>query len=545
MPHPPEVVARIKRVLAFHESTKVMPPEGSVYQQEQQPSFFRVFNDCPRTPLPTRMLDAPVSTLRVMTSGVSALPESLVHPPQELKTLATWLHLAAGITGKTTYHDRPHFLRSSPSAGALFPCELYVLALGIHDLQPGLYHFSPKDFSLHRLRDGVESLSQLKRGRPDLDILKTMPAVILVSTIFWRSAWKYANRGYRYANLDAGHLIENLVQTGTGLGIQTMVRLHLNEKNTRELIGLPRETSMDQFEAVQGFVAWADKANNPLQLPQLRAAPPALAPLPRPAVSASCTDYPEIRAVHDDCVAPGVGVHEVRPPYTDRCPLPEGTPHQPISAEPVSSELSLFQTLQRRRSVRQFDPHGISRDQFATLNRLAFRGGTYYPLLPSGPHLAITRPFWFVHGVNGLTPGVWYYHANHDQFTPVRYGELRFDTKYLFGDQLFCGEASAVCVMVADLRHAMNHSCPDAYRLAHLEAGIAGQRLYLACTALDIQCCAAGSFLDDELCKALDLHNSDYQCIYGFAVGGLHHQAAAAAKEKAAAAPTGRGIGLR
>jgi len=67
----------------------------------------------------------------------------------------------------------------------------------------------------------------------------------------------------------------------------------------------------------------------------------------------------------------------------------------------------------------------------------------------------------------------------------------------------------------------MMSSSPDTYRIAHLEAGIAVHRMYLACTALHIECCSVGSFQDDEVRKSLDLHNSDWQCLYAFAIGGV------------------------
>ena len=519
MPHPPEVLERIRRIIAFHDTTK-LASNGSA-SVEAQPSHFLTYPQFERTPCPTNLLDAPTSSLQVLANGISALPDSLIHPPQTLKTLATWLQLAAGMTRKIIVADHSLFLRACPSAGASYPCELYVLNLGIKDLRPGLYHFSTRDFSLYRLRDGWESLAQLKRGRPDLDMLKAMPAIILVSTLIHRSTWKYGPRGYRYATIDAGHVIENLVHAGTGLGIQMMVRLHLNDRNTRELIGVTPNIPYDQYEAVQGFVAWADLAVNPIPVPAVRPAPATLAPIARASPAAGVADQPAIRGVHDDCIAPGVGVNEVRPPHTDRCPLIRGARHESISREPVTCDTSVFQALQKRHSTHTFDPHGISRDHFAALNRLTFRGGTYHPLMPGGAHMGLLRPFWFVHNVTGLAPGVWYYHANHDEFTAVRSADLRFDAKYLF-DQQYCGDASAICIMIADLANAMHCSGPDAYRLAHLEAGVAGARLYIACTALDLQCCAAGSFNDIELAQSLDLTGSDWQCIYAFAVGGHH-----------------------
>jgi SagB-type dehydrogenase family enzyme len=544
--HPPEVAARIDRLCAFHETTKVALPTDFVPRIDQRPSVFRVFAGSPRIPLPTRLLDASTATLRTMTQGLAALPESLAAPPQDIKTLASWLHMAAGITGKAVAAEgHTLYLRACPSAGATYPTEIYVLALGVNGLDPGFYHFSAKDFSLYRLRDGWESLAQLKRGRPDLEILKTMPAVLLISSIFWRSAWRYGARSYRFSLLDAGHTMENLVQAGTGLGIQTMVRLHLNDRNTRELIGVPKDTTFDQYESVQGFVAWADKATNPITPPAQRLAPITLAPIARMPVSSGYVDHPQIRLAQEDCVAPGVALHDIRPPHTETCPLPEGSNLVQIAAGEVASDLSVHQTMARRRSVRTFDPHGISRDCFARLNRLSFRGGTYYPIMPTGSHLGLVRPFWFVHNVTGVAAGLWYYHANLDQFTPIRYGDMKFDCKYLLGDQETCQQASAVCILVADLREAMENSGPDAYRVGHLEAGIAAQRMYLGSTALNIACCAIGSFLDNDLRVALDLTETTWECVYGIAIGGTARSKAAGPTISAPAQNGGEGLNFR
>lgn len=517
--HPPEVKARIARLCQFHDLTKLAPQAGDAGLPEQQPRVFQVFADAPKIALPTKLLDAPTGALKVMSQGIAALPESMTSPPQNLQTLASWLHFSAGITGKIAVGEQSHYLRAYPSAGALYPTELYVLALGISDLEPGLYHFSAKEFSLRKLREGWESLWQLKRGRPDLEVLKTMPAIVLVSSILWRSAWKYGNRAYRYATIDAGHVTENLVQCGAGLGIQTMVRMHLNDRNTRDLIGAAKDARFDCFEVVQGFVAWADTAHHPIEPPKIRSAPAPLPAIARPPVSTTCVEYPAIRAAHDDCVAPGVGINELRPPHTESCPLDQGRELVALANEDIFADMPIVQAIKRRRSVRTYEEHAISRDQFGKLNRLTFRGGTYHPLLPDGQHMGLIRAFWFVHGITGVTAGLWYYHANYDKFTPLRYGDFRFEAKYLCDNQEFCGAGSALCVMIADLRGSMNASSPDAYRLAHLEAGLAGQRLSLACSAMYIDCCPVGSFQDDELCAALDLASSHWQCIYAFALG--------------------------
>ena len=131
-----------------------------------------------------------------------------------------------------------------------------MAALAIKGVDPGLYSFNPQEFTLTKLREGQDTLTQIKRGRPDLAFLKSVPAALLVSTIFARSAWKY--RGYRMALADAGHLVTNIVTTANGLGISTMARLQMNDSTMRELIGVPADPDFATLEAVQAMVVWAD-----------------------------------------------------------------------------------------------------------------------------------------------------------------------------------------------------------------------------------------------------------------------------------------------
>ena len=59
------------------------------------------------------------------------------------------------------------------------------------------------------------------------------------------------------------------------------------------------------------------------------------------------------------------------------------------------------------------------------INRLAFRGGTFFPLHPDGPHVALVRPFWLIHEVVGMDSGLWYYHPPTDAWSTTI--ELRLE----------------------------------------------------------------------------------------------------------------------
>jgi nitroreductase len=75
--------------------------------------------------------------------------------------------------------------------------------------------------------------------------------------------------------------------------------------------------------------------------------------------------------------------------------------------------------------------------------------------------------------------------------------------------------------MLANLHNLMTAGGPDAYRLAHLEAGIATQRLYLAATSLDIVCLASQDFYDEDARNFLGLGKTGWEALAVVAVGKL------------------------
>ena len=520
---PKEVLDRVARVHDYHRATGHRPE--SVWALKPQtdlsglPRCHRTFPNLPKVVLPTTLLDLPIAALSLIRDGLAALPDSQVQPPQDLKTIATWLHMAYGITAEREASNHKYRLRACPSASALFPCEIYVAAFAIQGLEPGLYSFNPRDFSLAKLREGDQTLAQIKRGRPDLAFLKSVPAALLVSTIFWRSAWKYQARGYRVAVQDAGHLVANLVLAANGLGIQTQTRLKVNDNTMRELIGIAPDADFGTFEAVQAMIVWADEAVRPMAMASSAPAG-TLSPIERRPLSPGVVPHGSIVAVHYDCVAPGIPLRDIHPPLTELSPMPAKRPMQSLAP---GGELPLGPSLRKvllgRRSSRDFLGHGIARDVFIAINQAAFRSGTFLPLHPNGPHAGLIRPFWVIHDVSGLNCGIWYYHPPTDQWTLLRPGDYRALSQHVCLDQARCGNAAALCLMTANLQVIMEGAGPDAYRLAQLEAGIVGQRLALAACASGIGACGIGSFYDEEARLFLGLLHTGWEVLYAIALG--------------------------
>ena len=134
--------------------------------------------------------------------------------------LAALLHAGYGVTGQLEpQDDRPRVpLRAVPSGGALYPLELYAVAVRVTNLEPGLYHFDPLWPGLELLRSGlaVEELAVLSTYP---DIASSCAVLIFVAAVFGRTRFKYGLRGYRFALLEAGHVAQNLLLAATALGL--------------------------------------------------------------------------------------------------------------------------------------------------------------------------------------------------------------------------------------------------------------------------------------------------------------------------------------
>jgi SagB-type dehydrogenase family enzyme len=560
MSQPQHILERVERLYSYHQRSKHLAMGGRLGAPAGDPGYvvspFRVFHDAPRVALPTTLLDAPVATLTLLAAGQDAVPDSLRAPPQDLKTLASWLYYAAGESRKQQgvaggRSTAAVFTRSFADAAECPAIELYVAAFAVKGLEPGLYHFGPREFALRRLRDGAAPLMLLKKGRPDLEFLKTLPAAILVSATYCRAVHRHGRRGYRSMLLESGQMVQNLVAAGAGLGAQTVTRLRMNDSTLRELIGCPLDEPLATAESVMAMVAWADRAVAPIALPaagELTGATPApaaagpLPPIARARLSEKVMDDPasvEPMFVHQDCIAPGVAVREIRPPLTELSPLPANFPTANVrpQGEPEGGLPIRHVLLDRRPGVRLARGVPLTRREMLEINRAAFRGGSFFPMFPDGPHVATVRPFWIVQDVTGFDRGIWYYHPPTDQWSLLRGGPngFRREARYVAGDRDPFGDAAAVCILTANLHALMTQGGPDAYRLAHLEAGIAGQRVYLAATSQKLGTVNSQDFYDDDCRNFLGLGKTGWEVLSVVGVGRHMDPAAALLEERARA----------
>ncbi len=519
LPH--DIAERVDRVLDYHRATKLSL--SRTYSTPVRPplSGYRPFEGYPKVALPTTLLDAPASMLEVLAQGHEALQDSHRIAPQDMKTLATWLHMATGVIGRQKCLDDSIVpVRSWPSAGLTYPCDVYIGAWAIAGLEPGLYHFSPSELVLRRLRDGPDALAHITRGRPDLNFIKNTPGMAIISTTFSRATWRYKRRSYRALANDAGRLVQNLVTVGTALGMQTLARLSVNDRTARELIGLSPDVTFNDAEAAQAVVVWADRAEQPLAL---RPSTGPLEPIPRAIKSIEAPPFASVLAVHEDCVAPGMALKEIRPPLTEISAVSDAV--QPEEVRPpfdLPESMSVRRTLFTIQPTQHFSGETLARDALWTMSRLAFRGGSFWPMKPDGPHVGIVRPIWLTLDVSGLDAGIWHYDPLRDHWVFLRRHSGREKIRQLFPPDPDCisiPDAAAICFLIANVNAMAHHAGPDVYRLANIEAGVVAQRLHLASTAIGLTSVASCLFYDDAARAEMGIEQTGWEILHAIGTG--------------------------
>ena len=149
----------------------------------------------------------------------------------DLPAIGQLLWAAQGITD-------PRGLRTAPSAGALYPLELYVVAGNIEGLTPGVYHYHPDRHQLQQTLPG-DQRDLLARAAHGQSWVRTAAAVIVITAVYERTTGKYADRGIRYVHMEVGHAAQNLFLQAEALDLATVVVGAFEDDAVAALLGLP------------------------------------------------------------------------------------------------------------------------------------------------------------------------------------------------------------------------------------------------------------------------------------------------------------------
>jgi SagB-type dehydrogenase family enzyme len=148
-------------------------------------------------------------------------------------------------------------VRTCPSAGALYPLEIYLVAGSVDGIERGLYNYIPAEHTLRRInrtnQQPGEEFQPNEASQPGEDIRPALyiacrnqgmilqaPATLLYTIIYSRVTARYGDRGiHRYVPMDIGHSAQNVYLQAEAMGLGTCAVGAFDDARVKEVIGLP------------------------------------------------------------------------------------------------------------------------------------------------------------------------------------------------------------------------------------------------------------------------------------------------------------------
>jgi SagB-type dehydrogenase family enzyme len=163
--------------------------------------------------LPTPRLDGNVSVERAIKDRRTV--RSFSSKPLSMDILGQLLWAAQGITGRLGHK------RSAPSAGALYPMDVYAVVgkKGVRGLDAGNYHYEPGNHAVELVTQG-DLLRGLARAALSQTWMARAPVNLVITSEYKRITGKYGRRGIRYAMIEAGHIGQNIFLQAVSIGLK-------------------------------------------------------------------------------------------------------------------------------------------------------------------------------------------------------------------------------------------------------------------------------------------------------------------------------------
>lgn len=156
---------------------------------------------------------------------------SYIDKPLTLADISQLLWATQGITSQSG-------LRTAPSAGALYPLEIYVVAGNVDDLPDGVYKYRPDKHELSKMLDG-DKRNDLCNAALGQTSIRNAAAVIVISAVYERTTVKYGDRGIKYVHMESGHAAQNVFLQTVPLNIGTVVIGAFDDDAVKEVLKMP------------------------------------------------------------------------------------------------------------------------------------------------------------------------------------------------------------------------------------------------------------------------------------------------------------------
>jgi SagB-type dehydrogenase family enzyme len=502
-----------RRLFEYHQATKhtyhSVRVNAHYLNWSNQPDPFRTYEGAPVTvlpPAPGFPNTGTFATMGALDGGRRIATENDSEDRDPMRLDAIWLSrllwhsIAISAWKKVPGTGNRYSLRVNPSSGNLHPTETYLALLGFTGFDDGLYHY----------RADRHALELRSRGAWTQHLAQTLlipwaaesSLIVGLTSIFWREAWKYRDRAYRYCCHDLGHAMMSLLVAARALGLSGGAITHFSDSRLTRALGL---TGSD--EAPMSFLVLGSKSlsGQISTLPQ-----ETFTGVPNK-LSAEEVPYELLLGIHRSTILPDpVGL----PPHMSAANAAIADSQPPLLElfRSPACDSSLGIVARRRRSALDFNARTPPMERseveqlldFATRDWLAdwrgnFGGGT----TEAGKGADFITLYLYVHRVRDCEPGIYRWDVSRHRLDQLYRGNVERVAAYLSLEQALVGNACFAVSMVADLAKAAQVFGNRGYRYVHFEAGAIGQRLYLGAEALSWNATGIGAFYDDDVHRYL------------------------------------------
>lgn len=491
----------------FHDRTKYHPDtlaNAAGAMQSPQPEQFKTYQ------LGTEV------DLKPYLEGAKFAPDA----SSEDRAWARLAHFLINVYGLTaraqTIDGQTFYLRSAPSAGGLYPAEVYLISRGTVLLPAGLYNYQVRTHSLWRFWDDHvwQALQAACFWHP---VLEQTHLAVVISTVFYRSAWRYLDRAYRRICLDTGHVLGNLELASALVDYRPHLIGGFADLALNRLMYLD-ETA----ESVMAVAALSDLLQVEQNLPRMTTTQPVK---PHTAVKPAA-DGQLLAQLHQATCIEADSNFQWETLVTEPVDAPLSVPavasadkynfpfclKVSVQTSPIDWDeqlRGLARAIIRRRSTRRFSGSPLTLDELATVLDFTYQPHHYaeqgLDTAPDFFDLDLIQSFVAVSRIEGLEAGCYYYAPQAQELRQIRFKNFQKELHYLCLGQNLGRDAGAVVFHTADLKAAIARHGDRAYRYLHLDAGHLGQRLNLAATQLGLGVSGIGGFFDDQVNEVLGI----------------------------------------
>lgn len=447
-----------------------------------------------------------------------------------LESVSRLLYFTNGVTGILKYpHGQSVVLRAAPTAGGLYPTEIYLAIRKMSNVKDGIYNFQVRDHSIIPVWEGNfwDKVTQYCLGH---DALAQSNLLMIMTSVYQRSVWRYHERAYRRILLDTGHVLGNVVAYAPEEGyvpypiggfidhfLNRLLFLDESKEGVLMVIALPQRKHLDSEKIHSTPTAKSqDKQVEEAIIPKLLHRlhqTSSILPVrnkqkpPSGDTEGGCSDLE---------MAPAATGHPLKNPAH---PGTAGKESTLMPSFPIDWKNGVGQTILLRRSARVFSGEALLKEELASILEYAYLPLKYHPPPLFDPSLLET--YLVVQKVIGLGEGIYHYAPRERAFSLVRQGDYRKHTWHFCLGQILARDAAALVIHVAHLKKALQRHGDRAYRYLHLDAGHIGERMNLAAIKLQLGVSGIGGFYDDEVNTLLGL-SLDKIIVYITTLGRPH-----------------------